>query len=186
MASKIARVRFRLRALRPPSIPSVSTVCEILDDLSDITAAANRKLKNFSNFASPGEKISLFTSCHVLDSLGECMTELGRVNATVLNYHFRAKDIQVKHALSRKGSDSSADLEVPLKDASEYVFSGFEVVDALLKTLEGDLQRKAMSLAPSVDNPLLAASKPRQDRPPLTSTTSPAPSVTASRTTKGR
>ncbi|MGW2477927.1 hypothetical protein [Streptomyces sp. NPDC001665] len=186
MASKIARARFRLRALHPPSIPSVSTVCEILDDLSAITAAANRKLKNFSEFASPGEKVSLFASCHVLDSLGECMTELGRVNATVLNYHFRTKDIQVRHAQIRGGSDSSDDLEAARKDASEYVFPGCEVANAFLETLEGELHRTAMSLTSSADSPSLGASKPRQESPGLTSTAPSAPSVTASRTTKGR
>ncbi|MYS36682.1 MULTISPECIES: hypothetical protein [unclassified Streptomyces] len=186
MASKIARARFRLRALHPPSIPSVSAVCEILDDLSNITAAANRQLKSFSEFASPGEKVSLFASCHVLDSLGECMTELGRVNATVLNYHFRAKGIRVKHALIRGGSDSSDDLEAARKDASEYVFPGCEVANAFLEALEGELHRTAMSLTSSADSPSLGASEPRPESPGPASTAPSAPSVTASRTTKGR
>ncbi|MGC4951106.1 hypothetical protein ACLQ2N_33570 [Streptomyces sp. DT224] len=186
MASKIARARFRLRALHPPSIPSVKTVCEILDDLSDITAAANRQLKNFSEFASPGEKISFSAYCHVLDSAGECITELGRVNAAVLDYHFRAKDIQVKLAAARGDSGSRDDLKAARQDASEYVFSGCEVANAFLKTLEGELHRTAMSLTPSADSPPLGASNVRQDRPGLTSAAPPAPSVTASRTTKGR
>ncbi|MFF7337409.1 hypothetical protein ACFZAT_08705 [Streptomyces sp. NPDC008163] len=186
MASKIARARFRLRALHPPSIPSVNTVCELLDDLFDITAAANRKLKNYPDCTSRGEKIALSAYCHASDPLGECISELAKVNATILDYHFRAGNIRMKHALIRGGSDGRDDLEAAWEEASEYVLSGCEVVDVFLKTLEGDLQRTATSLAPSANDPALRASNSRQDRPGLTSAVPPAPSVAVSRATKGR
>ncbi|MFG2564623.1 hypothetical protein ACGFR6_04195 [Streptomyces sp. NPDC048567] len=184
MASKIARLRLRLRALMPPSVPSVSTACGLLDGLTEIATTANQQLKNFSEPSSRDREIALFTYCYALDPLGECITELGRVNTAVLTFHLQAKSIHRKHAIAGKNSDHSPDIEAAWQDASEYVSSGYEAANDILKTLEGDLQRTAIGLAPPADSLPLNASNARQNHPDPALVVASAPS--AATTAKGR
>ncbi|MFK0099084.1 hypothetical protein [Streptomyces sp. NPDC091040] len=187
MASQIARARFRLRALQPHSIPSVSTLCEHIDALADIATAATQQLKKRSSgAASHDQRTALLAYSYALDPLGECITELGRANTAVLDFHFEAIDLRTTRDPGTKPDAGKDDLELARRRAAERISAGCEVVDSCLGTLARDLQRTAMKLAPPVYVAPPLKPGALQDRPGLASTVPAALSVAASRTTKGR